>query len=83
MFTRSSYFANKGVPPRIASYVALAFLIYGVLDSPLAQPCALIGGHVLSGTYPRSSSYALLTASHLSSSSLPHYPQQQLLSSCK
>ncbi|KAH6913733.1 HPP family protein [Coprinopsis sp. MPI-PUGE-AT-0042] len=48
MFTRSSYFVDKGVPPLIASYGASAVLIYGVLDGPLAQPRALIGGHFLS-----------------------------------
>ncbi|KAH6905994.1 HPP family-domain-containing protein [Coprinopsis sp. MPI-PUGE-AT-0042] len=45
MFTRSSYFIDKGVPPLIASYGASAVLIYGVLDGPLSQPRALIGGH--------------------------------------
>ncbi|TFK21416.1 HPP-domain-containing protein [Coprinopsis marcescibilis] len=45
VFTRASYFVEKGVPPIIASYGASAVLIYGVLDGPLAQPRALIGGH--------------------------------------
>ncbi|KAH6905992.1 HPP family-domain-containing protein, partial [Coprinopsis sp. MPI-PUGE-AT-0042] len=48
MFTRSSYFFDKGVPSLIASYGASAVLIYGVLDGPFAQPRALIGRHVLS-----------------------------------
>ncbi|KAH6905996.1 HPP family-domain-containing protein, partial [Coprinopsis sp. MPI-PUGE-AT-0042] len=55
-----SYFANKARVPllclishlmnttEIVLHVALALLIYGVLDGPLAQPCALVGGHVLS-----------------------------------
>lgn len=47
IFTKSSYFVDKGIPPIIASYGASAVLIYGVLDGPLAQPRALIGGHVL------------------------------------
>ncbi|KAH6913735.1 hypothetical protein BKA70DRAFT_1518444 [Coprinopsis sp. MPI-PUGE-AT-0042] len=48
MFTRSSYFVDKSVLPLIASYGASAVLIYSVLDGPLTQPRALIGGHVLS-----------------------------------
>ncbi|KAG2003735.1 HPP family protein [Coprinopsis cinerea AmutBmut pab1-1] len=45
LFSRTPHFIEKGVPPIIASYGASAVLIYGVLDGPLAQPRALVGGH--------------------------------------
>ncbi|KAJ5384196.1 HPP family protein [Penicillium concentricum] len=48
IFNYSSYFIERGVPGIIASYGASAVLIYGAIESPLAQPRALIGGHFLS-----------------------------------
>ncbi|CAG8891771.1 unnamed protein product [Penicillium egyptiacum] len=48
IFNYSSYFIERGVPGIIASYGASAVLVYGAIESPLAQPRALIGGHFLS-----------------------------------
>ncbi|KIK93496.1 hypothetical protein PAXRUDRAFT_828921 [Paxillus rubicundulus Ve08.2h10] len=48
VFSRAHYFIERGVPPIIASYGASAVLIYGVIESPLAQPRALLGGHFVS-----------------------------------
>lgn len=47
IFSRAPYFVERGVPPIIASYGASAVLIYGVLEGPLAQPRALVGGHFI------------------------------------
>ncbi|KAG9317516.1 HPP family-domain-containing protein [Chiua virens] len=44
---RAHYFVQREVPSVIASYGASAVLIYGAIDSPLAQPRALIGGHFI------------------------------------
>ncbi|KIJ20219.1 hypothetical protein PAXINDRAFT_108073 [Paxillus involutus ATCC 200175] len=48
VFSRAHYFIERGVPPIVASYGASAVLIYGVIESPLAQPRALLGGHFIS-----------------------------------
>ncbi|KAJ5499468.1 hypothetical protein LT330_000342 [Penicillium expansum] len=48
IFNYSSYFIERGVPGIVASYGASAVLVYGAIESPLAQPRALIGGHFLS-----------------------------------
>jgi len=48
LFNYSHYFIERGVPGVIASYGASATLVYGAIDSPLAQPRALVGGHFLS-----------------------------------
>ncbi|MCJ1443262.1 MAG: hypothetical protein MMC23_003760 [Stictis urceolatum] len=48
IFTYSSYFTSRHVPGLIASYGASAVLVYHTLDSPLAQPRALLGGHFIS-----------------------------------
>ncbi|KAJ5822457.1 HPP family protein [Penicillium robsamsonii] len=48
IFKYSSYFIERGVPGIIASYGASAVLVYGAIESPLAQPRALLGGHFLS-----------------------------------
>ncbi|KAF8845887.1 HPP family protein [Paxillus ammoniavirescens] len=48
VFSRAHYFIERGVPPIVASYGASAVLIYGVIESPLAQPRALFGGHFIS-----------------------------------
>ncbi|KDQ57959.1 hypothetical protein JAAARDRAFT_34776 [Jaapia argillacea MUCL 33604] len=47
VFGQSSYFIDKGIPSIIASFGASTVLIYGAIDSPLAQPRALMGGHFL------------------------------------
>ncbi|KAK2464082.1 hypothetical protein APHAL10511_003912 [Amanita phalloides] len=47
VFGHASYFIRRGVPPIIASYGASAVLVYGAIESPLAQPRALLGGHFL------------------------------------
>ena len=39
---------RAGVPMMIGSFGASAVLIYAAIDSPLAQPRNLIGGHVIS-----------------------------------
>ncbi|KAG0159652.1 HPP family protein [Penicillium digitatum] len=48
IFNYSSYFIERGVPGIIASFGASAVLVYGAVESPLAQPRALICGHFLS-----------------------------------
>ncbi|PYH40864.1 HPP family protein [Aspergillus saccharolyticus JOP 1030-1] len=48
IFNYSHYFLDRHVPGIIASYGASAVLVYGAIESPLAQPRALIFGHFLS-----------------------------------
>ncbi|KAL4897158.1 HPP family-domain-containing protein [Aspergillus ambiguus] len=48
IFNYSDYFASRGVPGIIASYGASAVLVYCAVESPLAQPRALVFGHFLS-----------------------------------
>ncbi|KAI1366311.1 HPP-domain-containing protein [Xylaria arbuscula] len=48
IFGQSNYFVERGVPPLVASYGASAVLCFGVIESPLAQPRAVIGGHFIS-----------------------------------
>ncbi|THC94458.1 hypothetical protein EYZ11_006061 [Aspergillus tanneri] len=48
LFNYSQYFIDRGVPGIIASYGASAVLVFGAIESPLAQPRALIFGHFLS-----------------------------------
>ncbi|KAJ5146288.1 HPP family protein [Penicillium bovifimosum] len=48
IFNYSHYFISRGVPGLIASYGASAVLVYGAIESPLAQPRALIFGHFFS-----------------------------------
>ncbi|KAL1920132.1 uncharacterized protein VTP21DRAFT_1278 [Calcarisporiella thermophila] len=45
MSTLSNEFRQLGAPNIVASFAASAVLVYGVIDSPLAQPRNLIGGH--------------------------------------
>ncbi|KAH7916090.1 HPP family-domain-containing protein [Hygrophoropsis aurantiaca] len=45
VFINAHYFMQRGVPSIVASYGASAVLIYGSIETPLAQPRALIGGH--------------------------------------
>jgi len=47
IFINSEYFLQRRVPPIIASYGASAVLVYGAIESPLAQPRALLGGHFI------------------------------------
>ncbi|KAF8558933.1 HPP-domain-containing protein [Imleria badia] len=44
---RAPYFTQRAVPPIIGSYGASAVLIYAAIDSPLAQPRTLVGGHFI------------------------------------
>ncbi|KAI5927926.1 HPP-domain-containing protein [Camillea tinctor] len=48
IFGQSAYFIERGVPPLVASYGASAVLCFGAIDSPLAQPRAVLGGHFIS-----------------------------------
>lgn len=48
IFTYSHYFTGRSVPSIIASFGASAVLVYGAMESPLAQPRALILGQFLS-----------------------------------
>ncbi|KAI1114007.1 HPP-domain-containing protein [Nemania sp. NC0429] len=48
IFGQSNYFIERGVPPLVASYGASAVLCFGVVESPLAQPRSVVGGHFLS-----------------------------------
>ncbi|KAH7930082.1 hypothetical protein BV22DRAFT_1001442 [Leucogyrophana mollusca] len=45
VFSNAHYFLERGVPSIVASYSASAVLIYGAVETPLAQPRALVGGH--------------------------------------
>ncbi|KAI7867127.1 HPP family-domain-containing protein [Spinellus fusiger] len=40
-------FKEQGVPVIIGSFGASAFLIFGAIESPLAQPRNLVGGHLI------------------------------------
>ncbi|KAH0365903.1 HPP-domain-containing protein, partial [Aureobasidium melanogenum] len=48
IFSYSEYFLSRGVPVIVASYGASAVLVFGAIESPLAQPRALIFGHFIS-----------------------------------
>ncbi|KAH8112764.1 HPP family-domain-containing protein [Phellopilus nigrolimitatus] len=48
IFGHAHYFIGRNVPSIITSYGASAVLCYGVIEAPLAQPRALIGGHFIS-----------------------------------
>ncbi|KAJ5223476.1 hypothetical protein N7468_008018 [Penicillium chermesinum] len=48
IFNYSHYFKARHVPGIIASYGASAVLCFGAIESPLAQPRALIFGHFFS-----------------------------------
>ncbi|KAJ5775458.1 uncharacterized protein N7511_000469 [Penicillium nucicola] len=48
IFNYSDYFTERNVPGIIASYGASAVLVFGAIESPLAQPRALIFGHFFS-----------------------------------
>ncbi|KAJ5134735.1 hypothetical protein N7526_006100 [Penicillium atrosanguineum] len=48
IFNYSDYFKERNVPGIIASYGASAVLVFGAIESPLAQPRALIFGHFFS-----------------------------------
>ncbi|KAJ5573544.1 uncharacterized protein N7459_007971 [Penicillium hispanicum] len=48
IFNHSEYFTSRHVPGIIASYGASAVLCFGAIESPLAQPRALIFGHFFS-----------------------------------
>ncbi|KAL8807155.1 MAG: hypothetical protein Q9182_000837 [Xanthomendoza sp. 2 TL-2023] len=50
LFGRIGYFIERRVPAVVASYGASAVLCYGAIETPLAQPRALVLGHVLSAT---------------------------------
>ncbi|ORX82307.1 HPP-domain-containing protein [Basidiobolus meristosporus CBS 931.73] len=41
-------FVSHQLPTMVGSFGASAVLIYGVIDSPLAQPRSFVGGHVIS-----------------------------------
>ncbi|KAA1477290.1 HPP-domain-containing protein, partial [Dentipellis sp. KUC8613] len=47
VFGQAQYFLDRHVPLLVASFGASAVLIYGAIEAPLAQPRALIGGHVI------------------------------------
>ncbi|CAG8427947.1 unnamed protein product [Penicillium salamii] len=48
IFNYSNYFKDRHVPGIVASYGASAVLVFGAIESPLAQPRALIFGHFFS-----------------------------------
>ncbi|KAJ5908323.1 hypothetical protein N7495_001005 [Penicillium taxi] len=48
IFNYSHYFTSRHVPGIVASYGASAVLVFGSIESPLAQPRALIFGHFFS-----------------------------------
>ncbi|KAG2229719.1 HPP family-domain-containing protein [Thamnidium elegans] len=47
IFTYSESFQNHDTPMIVASFGATAVLVYGVIESPLAQPRNVIGGHTI------------------------------------
>src|SRR5258706_3715629 len=48
-FLSSRYFEPQDLTLLISSFGASAVLVYGAIQSPLAQPRNLVGGHVISG----------------------------------
>ncbi|KAL9119484.1 MAG: hypothetical protein Q9187_003960 [Circinaria calcarea] len=48
VFGHTQYFIDHHVPEVVASFGASTVLLYGAIESPLAQPRALIGGHIIS-----------------------------------
>ncbi|KAL9118794.1 MAG: hypothetical protein Q9187_004652 [Circinaria calcarea] len=48
VFGHTHYFIERHVPEVVASFGASTVLLYGAIESPLAQPRALIGGHIIS-----------------------------------
>ncbi|PWW78056.1 hypothetical protein C7212DRAFT_183913 [Tuber magnatum] len=50
VFINWSYFIKKGCPMIVGSYGAAAVLLYGAVDSPLAQPRGAFFGQLLSAT---------------------------------
>ncbi|KAL8837238.1 MAG: hypothetical protein Q9170_002611 [Blastenia crenularia] len=48
IFGQVQYFIDRRVPPILASYGASAVLCYGTISAPLAQPRALVIGHIIS-----------------------------------
>ncbi|PRP88538.1 hypothetical protein PROFUN_02949 [Planoprotostelium fungivorum] len=47
IFSRGPVFIERGVPMIVGSFGATAVLIYGAIDSPLAQPRNVMGGHII------------------------------------
>ncbi|KAJ3501647.1 hypothetical protein NMY22_g18852 [Coprinellus aureogranulatus] len=47
VFGHAQYFVDRGVTPIVPSYGATAVLVYGVIDSPLAQPRNVFVGHFI------------------------------------
>ncbi|KAJ7670362.1 HPP family protein [Mycena rosella] len=47
VFVHVEYFIQRNVPGIVASFGASAVLCYGAIESPLAQPRALMGGHFI------------------------------------
>ncbi|KAJ7270521.1 HPP family-domain-containing protein [Mycena rebaudengoi] len=47
IFRQSQHFIQRNVPSILASYGASAVLCYAAIESPLAQPRPLIGGHLI------------------------------------
>ncbi|KAJ8508127.1 hypothetical protein ONZ45_g9562 [Pleurotus djamor] len=47
VFAYTDYFISKGVPAIFASFGSSAVLIYGAIESPYAQPRALLGGQFI------------------------------------
>src|SRR3972149_7366479 len=48
-YLSSKYFEPRDVTFIIGSFGASAVLVYGAVNSPLAQPRNVIGGHIVSG----------------------------------
>lgn len=47
VFGRVQYFVDRGAAPIVPSYGATAVLVYGVIESPLAQPRNVFCGHLI------------------------------------
>ncbi|KAJ5576217.1 hypothetical protein N7535_003143 [Penicillium sp. DV-2018c] len=48
IFVYSEYFTSRHVPGIVASFGASAVLVFGAIETPLAQPRALVFGHFFS-----------------------------------
>ncbi|KAL7751196.1 hypothetical protein RI367_003402 [Sorochytrium milnesiophthora] len=64
LFQFSEYFVAKHVPTIVASYGASAVLVFGAIEAPLAQPRALVFGHLIASFIGVCMTKLFLLASH-------------------
>ncbi|KAJ7146935.1 hypothetical protein C8R44DRAFT_724638 [Mycena epipterygia] len=84
VFGYSQYFVERNVPSIIASYGASAVLCFGVIEAPLVQPRALMGGHFISALTgvlsPSSSAFSPRRPASMSSVGWPVHHRHYLFS---